>query len=117
MRIRDWSSDVCSSDLHPGLDFASEPKRLVDVAREDRGAQAIFGVVGKPEGFIEVIERIERRDRPEGFLGRYLHPGLDTGEDGRMAHMARPFAAGEYFGSLAAAIGRASCRERVGKYV
>src|SRR3546814_13036410 len=32
---------------HPGLDFASEPKRLVDVAREDRGSPANSGVGGK----------------------------------------------------------------------
>src|SRR3546814_14611781 len=43
MRISDWSSDVCSSDLHPG--------------RLAQGPEEKFGSEGRTDGFIDFTKR------------------------------------------------------------
>src|SRR3546814_10182952 len=87
MRISDWSSDVCSSDLHPD-------HRL-------HGALAI-GIRAHHDGPTVVLKRC--RDD----LGRRCRVAVDQHDD-RLAggDVARP----------ASKIGSASCRERVCQYV
>src|SRR3546814_2820607 len=56
MRISDWSSDVCSSDLHKGNIFYTAPTAIRALAREgegpvkkhDRSSIRILGTVGEP---------------------------------------------------------------------
>src|SRR3546814_20970321 len=60
MRMSDWSSDVCSSDLGP--------VRRVDVARPDPGAQPVQGVVGDLERVGVVVEARHRAARAEDLL-------------------------------------------------
>src|SRR3546814_6474336 len=91
MRISDWSSDVCSSDLVQRLGFVSMlGVRHVGIARRVVGL--IFG--GLIFGGLIFGGLIFR-------LGFRLLRGYERG--------GKPTASGE--------IGRASCRERVCKYV
>src|SRR3546814_4162012 len=90
MRISDWSSDVCSSDLQPICCF-----RLRPPAQQNR------------RGF-----PVERNvARPLRFRGRACYrqnPPVEI--DIRPCEI-------EQFAATAAEIGRASCRERVCQYV
>src|SRR3546814_7979098 len=94
MRIRDWSSDVCSSDL-------LEPQMLAERVRDDEN-------VGKEDRAVET----EAPDRLQGHFGRRL---------GIVAQLEEPalgLAQRTIFGQIASGqIGRASCRERVCQYV
>src|SRR3546814_15505088 len=99
MRISDWSSDVCSSDLLVGIIEREKPVRL----RVDRA-----GVAGSQP----IFARRKRRGGGEGYrlrrgVGRRGQGGgvaIGTGEAGaREAEVEQ--------------IGRASCRARVCQYV
>src|SRR3546814_8936389 len=86
MRISDWSSDVCSSDLHD--------------MRLDRDVAAQLGIVGEPHAF--------GVDQGGALLERSLAPPplpleLEMGELGATVDA----------GGLVRKIGRASCWERV----
>src|SRR3546814_14154264 len=107
MRISDWSSDVCSSDL-----FRVMPDRLLLC---HRGAEVAAGIaVAAPVGD-RVAENLAAiiLDPVRGLEGPAR---LDAAED--VEHLAR----GDLGDVLVAdpgkhAIGRASWRERGGKYV
>src|SRR3546814_14401775 len=90
MRISDWSSDVCSSDLIKRLDL----RRLL-VGRR-RGILLLFAM--------QQNQHVAVLDVGDGRVGGELERGLDV----RFG-----------FGGLGAVgqIGRASCRERVCQYV
>src|SRR3546814_15035202 len=95
MRISDWSSDVCSSDLRPvvlALDALLDPqllRRILDVHVFDRDRTAV--------GLLEPLH-----DLPQGR-------GLEA-EDVVDEDRPVPVVRNEQ-------IGRASCRERVRQYV
>src|SRR3546814_2665488 len=98
MRISDWSSDVCSSDLraHPAFSFACEPGDRAGV-----GPAIAFGVGECHRSFAEHVEAVREALLP-------LRPGpLERFVD-RAAEHKLP-AENE--------IGRASGREIVGEYV
>src|SRR3546814_3438793 len=92
VRISDWSSDVCSSDL-PG-DQAGD----VEVGRPD----AVEGRQRTAEHVIAAAEHPGTFQRPE--IGNAFH------------HAEQAFVAAAV-GADGAEIGRASCRERVCQYV
>src|SRR3546814_8686768 len=103
MRISDWSSDVCSSDLQP-----------------DRDALEVIAhaaLVGEATGETAFQEKIgESRDHPadDVYTATPTHrQHIVTG------HASQPAAELlEYFqGNGVSEIGRASCRERVCQYV
>src|SRR3546814_7590042 len=87
MRISDWSSDVCSSDL-PG-------------DQQDVKAR---------------ISHTQPKDDVEHFQADYLGGGI-TVEPGKTAQNASRLFAGAKEVKLIDQIGRASCRERVCQYV
>src|SRR3546814_17365665 len=97
MRISDWSSDVCSSDLHPLV----RPGQEGEVAAQIE--LALFGVIGMRERVIapDIV-------RPRGLL-HHQRPAFDA-LDRRKAggEMAAP---AQFERTVA--IGRAACRERV----
>src|SRR5215203_4124521 len=62
---RDWSSDVCSSDL-----------------RYPRG-QPVAGIVGEPDGVVEVAGPNDGEDGTEDLLLRGLRTVVHVGHDGR----------------------------------
>src|SRR3546814_4028384 len=94
MRISDWSSDVCSSDL---------------MARSDEGA-CMF-LVDLPNPAIRTVRVIDTIDSsmPGG------HAEVDT-VDLRVPADQMLGASGEGFSYAQIQIGRAACRERVGQY-
>src|SRR3546814_19753922 len=99
MRISDWSSDVCSSDLHiMGRRAAAGPHPYVRQAEADQFAEhlADFGRGG------EVARRAHRVAGAVIMLVRLRHI-MGDGDGAARLDLA--------------AIGRASCRERVCQYV
>src|SRR3546814_3709176 len=100
MRISDWSSDVCSSDLPDGSTV-----RLSDVGRVELGA-------------VNYAMSARLDDKPMAGMAIQLAAGanaLSASRDVRakMAELSQGFPAGIEW----AEIGRASCRERVCQYV
>src|SRR3546814_14928089 len=89
MRISDWSSDVCSSDLH----------------RVDRGIERVgAGVVARRQ---DGIARLRGRDQQNGVAGRCVAVDGDAVERlaGRLApHVLQTRGSDE--------LGSAACRER-----
>src|SRR3546814_17442966 len=93
MRISDWSSDVCSSDLHgarqDAADLVQESFARLAGARAKQGA-----AIERPEAYLSTIACNLLRDRARIALSRSLALHIPTDE-----------------------LGRASCRERVCQYV
>src|SRR3546814_13088542 len=111
MRISDWSSDVCSSDLQQ---LAGLHPREVAPARIHQEAPA----VGRDGGAEVVADRLvpaeldgetEGRRQIDAQLGFAVLPGRPEGYAAVRAHLNLP--------SDTAEIGRASCRERLCQYV
>src|SRR3546814_1852623 len=100
MRISDWSSDVCSSDLHTlgderDLEQINQSIDSVGIAREWKLTTKGKGVVNLSE--ITIIKGEIKWSEPHGDALEQIGvapPNLDGNE-----------------------IGRASCRERVCQYV
>src|SRR3546814_12025747 len=99
MRIRDWSSDVCSSDLYVGADSATVTALVSGPVKEVR----VSGTQAVKKGDILVIlddadQRIAVADAEAALrLARQHYGQADANAD--------------------AANGRASCRERGCQYV
>src|SRR3546814_6776173 len=96
MRISDWSSDVCSSDLDTGLLIVAGGNELRSGAH--RGMAKLAARLAR-DGF--PVFRFDRRGvgDSEGENGGFLSSGPDIAE-----------------AVAAFQIGRASCRERVCQY-
>src|SRR3546814_6901147 len=93
MRISDWSSDVCSSDLkesHRRFRFRSAPDQLAQHVVQNPASLEVLHLVER----IDAAQHLERVTRTIGAL--HIHG----------QHLARRDK-----------IGRASCRERVCQYV
>src|SRR3546814_1421732 len=95
MRISDWSSDVCSSDLR-----VETLPDIVDFARDSFG---IFADGGDGVG------------HGIGGEGGFVDGGGDRGDGLRLGFHCRTDAVGRFLDL--GEIGRASCRERVCPYV
>src|SRR3546814_19569060 len=105
MRIRDWSSDVCSSDLLVHRELATKPA--------DHPEAAIDLDLGIP--CIRLRRRI-RRHQPLHFEIARLR-GVDRRRraETELCDIVIDHARAEHLASLE--IGRESCRASVGKYV
>src|SRR3546814_16659725 len=96
MRISDWSSDVCSSDLR---DVIIEP----DEAQIAEIGERVDVEIGE-------AQEQRRRDGQREEQPQRGERGRHEGQGGKLAaHAGVP--------SRRPGIGRASCRERVGRYV
>src|SRR3546814_12978488 len=104
MRISDWSSDVCSSDL-PGGGHIFDPRH------------GFFGS-GCPDVAVDIGFGPDRLDKVHEFM-RAEGVGIDDpapfGVDAGRAILARPDAVAPVI--EIGEIGRASCRESVCQYV
>src|SRR3546814_12696018 len=125
MRISDWSSDVCSSDLADFLRELVEARHIVLALRLERdqprsrfgqedGAEAAVDVAAAAEIAVPIGGDRVGGDRPEiifevqrGVIGVEL---LEV--DTVMPHLVA-LELGACAAEAAAQIGRASCRERV----
>src|SRR3546814_3380624 len=82
MRISDWSSDVCSSDLPPAIIAPVPSHPDLDLARAE-GPDQIGGVpAGQPIG-------VHREDREADVEGQEQHPVAPKIDEG-LANAARP---------------------------
>src|SRR3546814_13004238 len=108
MRISDWSSDVCSSDL---IDAVERPVAPDATPRRRLVERELLALRGKPERVLDTANSIQKLGRQpigeelegkvrERVAERRYFPVEDRGD----ARLARK-------------IGSASCRERVCQYV
>src|SRR3546814_10771158 len=147
MRISDWSSDVCSSDLlpHPRNRAAASPRRPHPLWPRQRAARRRSrqeGEIPHPARFPDarrLVARAAGRDRPQaGRVLLYVHGYREnfnttskdaaqiarmTGFDGPIIEYSWP-SQGKILSYVVDEtnmyhdeIGRASCRERVCQYV
>src|SRR3546814_18497560 len=101
MRISDWSSDVCSSDLVPGLGHT--------VVRIDRHGGAVAGGVVAP-----VVVGVG--EDGAGTVGAVGHVGGVAAAAHRVAQLEAAVAAARGAAGDVAEIGSGSCRDRVCQY-
>src|SRR3546814_17144808 len=108
MRISDWSSDVCSSDLQ---NPAEESHVFSNVRAE---------IVGMPP---EVENRSRNRrlphrpaDTAQPHLFKRFQTGLVRAQETAGTHVHQRIAAARFNGVAPGKIGRASGRERGGRY-
>src|SRR3546814_11881080 len=100
MRISDWSSDVCSSDLDPGPQPTRRRLRSLDAEALHEALAGGEVEAGRAGQLLEAFRRAhERRLGPPGTVAR-----LGTRPEQAQGRRAR---------SRGEKIGRASCRERV----
>src|SRR3546814_11928073 len=105
MRISDWSSDVCSSDLAEAEELPLEwPLLPYTVPASPAEPEHFYRVTMEPEQFADEVGRLQG-----------LWPALDM-HLGAAQQSLRPPARALSHWHLAQ-IGRASCRERVCPYV
>src|SRR3546814_1985557 len=105
MRISDWSSDVCSSDLRVGGEIEREVERGDEAARADRHALPDALIAARA---LRDVERLHLAGHPHRFLGGDAE-GVDEARDLAFRivdRLPRLDAPGE-------AISRARCREGV----
>src|SRR3546814_14508329 len=118
MRISDWSSDVCSSDLREGYDEGDSHGRRQprNGAQDDSGGNA-----RQQKGDVEWREDIRDRDLKDLHHGRSLPPGRTTGAPHRAvapwlpAAAPEPEAASPRPGAPSPVSGQRSEERRVGK--
>src|SRR3546814_12748413 len=104
MRISDWSSDVCSSDLPEQFERDLRRIDFHDVARARHGERREGGLAEEMRGDAFVALGISRRPIVEP------HPRVVQRD--KILAIAR-----QMLVAARAEIGRASCRERVCQYV
>ena len=68
----------------PGMRGRCEPVRARDVARPDRCAEAVGGVVCAGDYLVVVVERQHADDGAEDLLARDRHAVFDAGEHRRV---------------------------------
>src|SRR3546814_16291406 len=107
MRISDWSSDVCSSDLNPIADGQTLRLPIPDLTEERR--KELAKLAGQYAEKARVAARNVRRDGMDS-LKTDEKQGL-FGEDERKRHETEV----QKLTDSTIEIGRASCRERVGQ--
>src|SRR3546814_3494054 len=124
MRISDWSSDVCSSDLLPERSFVSDGWTRYELRSLQLVLQATHGVVsGAPEFFrrafgadVDAFRRILLLPQHFIFNREWFEAEGGRGQlDDYEAAIRRlsPSQKGELLAKISSQIGRASCRERV----
>src|SRR3546814_5416489 len=123
MRIRDWSSDVCSSDLDCGHDASDRPLDLRERASVGIGLNALLAVLAVDicriggDGSLDLVGR----HQPLGDAGEraaFQLVALDRAAVGATALAVMAGAAVAVVDDDGVGkIGSASCRERVCQYV
>src|SRR3546814_6259243 len=102
MRISDWSSDVCSSDL--GVQVESADRARHDIGGQDSHGQLVLVTQTLAQGSAEIAARqpqfVSQLLGSMVEIGEVIAPALDLAARGDQRE-----------------IGRASCRERVCQYV
>src|SRR3546814_20015568 len=115
MRISDWSSDVCSSDLaKTDADITHNVLTQIIMEEEARGTSML------PVNFLRQLIAMYG-DSMQAMVPGYLDTSMDSfrrnQEQFKSAVEARQAIMAVGASLFAIAIGRASCRERVCQYV
>src|SRR3546814_6989856 len=106
MRISDWSSDVCSSDL--GMRQAQWGRIVNVISTSVKEPIPGLGVYNTIRGAVASwAKTLSRELAADGITVNNVLPGFT--ETGRIEQIVR--------GKVSTQIGRASCRERVCQYV
>src|SRR3546814_20597843 len=112
MRISDWSSDVCSSDLCASL-MQVDVTGLADIAPEDPEPEFVdINAKGEIALTLQENNHIVIVNGSDGVILRHFSAGsvdltdMDTVEEGALTFDGAAF-------DLLREIGRESCRERV----
>src|SRR3546814_17484560 len=124
MRISDWSSDVCSSDLHqverlvgrlardrrhlPGREGQADGQDIACCAQQ--GKAAVIKAAAVAEAVARRIEGLQRRQRILRTVAEFFDEATDLDIVGMAFAVAQEAIESRQ-------IGRASCRERVCQYV
>src|SRR3546814_2914424 len=98
MRISDWSSDVCSSDLGARVVVAGRDEAALAELAEEIGGLAVR---------CDITDEGDLAALADAAVARFGH--LDIALNATGWGLLKPF--------LETKIGSASCRERVGQYV
>src|SRR3546814_12754424 len=77
MRISDWSSDVCSSDLH---------EQIVDGRNKSVSIQAAVPILGIAQDFHDVLVPKDGINRPSGIRVIRLRWNIEAGENIALHH-------------------------------
>src|SRR3546814_19630854 len=107
MRISDWSSDVCSSDLHEKAAFEADPLR--DETPDAPGPRGADGDAPDPKEAAAPDDVIREPDDVE--------PDTTDGESGEAVQVTADGEQTTMDAPPTDQIGRASCRARVCQYV
>src|SRR3546814_18174038 len=110
MRISDWSSDVCSSDLFTRAVVAIDGSKFKAVNNRDRNftvAKAAKRIEQVEASMARYLAAMDRADRQDGDVAEARTARLKE----KIAGLRRQLQ------SLKDKIGRASCRGRVCQYV
>src|SRR3546814_16597220 len=110
MRISDWSSDVCSSDLRYTLEMAEAVRRL----QADHGIKA-DGVVGADT--LQVLNTGAAGRARQLAVNLELRRWLNRTPPATRIDVNTAAATLDYWHDGIPELGRASCRERVCQYV
>src|SRR3546814_17461137 len=105
MRISDWSSDVCSSDLKSFVNTASASKRATELSTVSRSCGCRRTTENRHVTFAQILQRRERCNRNRIWADR--GPRLGRRHRGAYRRRRQPHDQ----------LGRASCRGRVCQYV
>src|SRR3546814_14955113 len=117
MRIRDWSSDVCSSDLENGAKAVAAEATKHRATPELFARHAVAELARYSDHWLEDQGRLTHPMRLDAASGHYVPVSWDEAFALIASHLnalASPDAAIFY---TSGQIGRASCRERVCQYV
>src|SRR3546814_12232478 len=109
MRISDWSSDVCSSDLDGGQDHQTGHPRLPARAAASGEPDVPRALAGRRSGDRRVPALV-----PHAELGLPGGSGMRPGGGGGLLSAAATWVAPA---PALTQLGRSSCRERVCQYV
>src|SRR3546814_14295069 len=91
MRISDWSSDVCSSDLRccPRLPFLRRSRRCGHLGIEVEQLFQPLGIVAKPPPDIDAFQHLVVALMGFAQIGGHLFGVIKVGDSGRKMRLAR----------------------------
>src|ERR1700744_2443856 len=78
--VNGWTVDVANTAFHTG----SHVPCSRNVAAEDGGREAVFGIVRDAKGFLVAVDTNHSDDRAKGFLGIDTHGGSYMVEHGSL---------------------------------
>src|ERR1700722_8515524 len=79
-----WNIEKCIEPNDARPDASGDANRRVDIARPDARREAVLGVIGEANDFLDVVEGYDRHHGAECFLSCKRRRQGDVGENGRL---------------------------------